>query len=245
MGGGYVRLHRDSIEHAVFEDEWLWKVFTWCMMKANFKDFNSVRGLIPRGSFTTGRFQAAEELGANPSRVVRAFAKLESLGSITVKTNNRFSTITVCNYDTYNSDCGDERTTNEQQTDSQRTTNEHTSEQQTNTSIKRQERKKAKRQKQHTYTPDFQKFWEVFPPLRKTSKPAAYEAWEAAINREQPEAIIAAAEEFAASWLANSEFCPGPAPWLNQDRWHDDRRAWQERKQSQPVRQSQGSIDGL
>lgn len=99
------------------------------------------------------------------------------------------------------------------------------------------------RENNRDYSPDFLRFWEIYPPTRKGSKPTAWHAWQAAILRAPPDAILAAAAEFAASDLAKSEFCPGPAPWLNQDRWDDDREAWRRRDgpngarpKNQPVR---------
>lgn len=79
------------------------------------------------------------------------------------------------------------------------------------------------------YSADFLRFWEIFPAVRKGSKPVAWKAWCGAVFRATPEEIITAATEFAESDLAKTEFCPGPAPWLNQDRWDDDRRSWQRR----------------
>lgn len=143
MGGGFVKLHRDAMDHAVFQDEWLWKLFTWCLMKANFRDFDSARGLIPRGSFSMGRIQAADELHTSPSRVYRGLAKLQSLGSITLKSNSAFTVVTVCNYETYQPSDSDTRTINEQQTDSERTADE----QRADTSRRRQEGKKGRNKK--------------------------------------------------------------------------------------------------
>lgn len=143
MGGGFVKLHRDAMDHAVFQDEWLWKLFTWCLMKANFRDFDSARGLIPRGSFSMGRIQAADELHTSPSRVYRGLAKLQSLGSITLKSNSAFTVVTVCNYETYQPSDSDTRTTNEQRTDSERTADE----QRADTSRRRQEGKKGRSNK--------------------------------------------------------------------------------------------------
>lgn len=77
------------------------------------------------------------------------------------------------------------------------------------------------------YSIDFLEFWLRFPSYRKRSKPVAWEAWQAAIQRKPPEDIIAAAKEYAASPVAQTDWCKGPAPWLNQDCWEDDRAAWQ------------------
>lgn len=136
MGGGYVKTHRDAMEHAVFQDPWLWKVFSWCVMRANFK---TTSDLAPRGSFTTGRIKAADELRMSPSRVYRIFKRLEKLGSIIVKSNSQFTTVTVCNYGIYQGDDSEVE---------QRLNNERTADEQpADTVIRREEGKKGRSKK--------------------------------------------------------------------------------------------------
>lgn len=144
MWSGYVKTYRASMDHAVFDDEWLWKLFSWCVMRANFRDASSPDGIIRRGSFMVGRIQASRELRTSDSRVYRGLKKLESLGSISLKSNNRFTTVTVCNYDSYQGDEPTIRTTDEQQTNNERTTNDRVSEQPANTIRRRKEGKKER-----------------------------------------------------------------------------------------------------
>jgi hypothetical protein len=125
MATGYVKLHRESMDHPVFDDPWLWKVFTWCIMRANFADSQYKDGPVERGSFKTGRNAAAESLNASPSSVYRAFLRLKKLGCISLKSNKHWTTITVCNYTTYQSDEEQARTTGEQQADNERTDSGH------------------------------------------------------------------------------------------------------------------------
>lgn len=100
---------------------------------------------------------------------------------------------------------------------------------------RKQQKRKTAANADRDYSPAFLEFWNAFPPTRKGSKPTAWHAWQTAILRATPEAIIAAAKEFALSDLAKSDYCPGPAPWLNQDRWDDDREAWKRRDGPQPT----------
>lgn len=72
----------------------------------------------------------------------------------------------------------------------------------------------------------FEQFWKEFPSKRKRSKGDARKAWKKAVKVAEPIVIIRAAAEFAKSTEGNSEVCPGPTPWLNQERWADDREAW-------------------
>jgi len=73
---------------------------------------------------------------------------------------------------------------------------------------------------------DFERFWKVYPPTRKRSPGDARKAFAKAIKICKPAVIIAAAAEFSLSPEGLSSKCPGPAPWLNQERWADDREAW-------------------
>jgi hypothetical protein len=85
------------------------------------------------------------------------------------------------------------------------------------------------------YSDDFQTFWNAYPSIRRGGKPVAWEAWREAITRATPDRIIEAAREFSESELGRCQYCPGPAPWLNQDRWEDDRAAWM--RNHKPVNQ--------
>jgi uncharacterized protein YdaU (DUF1376 family) len=74
--------------------------------------------------------------------------------------------------------------------------------------------------------PDFSRFWEAFPRGRKTKRGKAYPVWLRAINEADPETIIAAAAEYAASDVGQGQYVMGPEPWLNGECWKDDREAW-------------------
>lgn len=89
----------------------------------------------------------------------------------------------------------------------------------------------------------FDRFWESYPKNRRRSKAAAKKAWNAAIKKTDPETIIEAAGAFSQSVEGNSEYCPGPAPWLNQERWDDDREAWNRGNTQVQTARRQNAID--
>jgi hypothetical protein len=72
----------------------------------------------------------------------------------------------------------------------------------------------------------FERFWEAFPSGRKQGKGKARESFAKAVKKADPELIIAAAAEYAASPVGQGEYVKGPCPWLNQECWNDDRAAW-------------------
>lgn len=123
MAGDWLKLHRSILDSEQFQDPWICKLWIWCLCRANHCS-NSFAGTeIPRGSFVTGRIAAADELKVSPSRVYRGLDSLQRMGCITVKSNNRFTIVTVCKYETYQDAFRAERTTDEQPTNNQRTTN--------------------------------------------------------------------------------------------------------------------------
>lgn len=102
MQTGWVKLHRKSIDSRVFSDAELWKMWTWCLMRANHADRYFEGVCVPRGSFVTGTRSAAVDLNSAIATIHRRFKKLESWGLIEVKPERDFTIITVCKYETYN-----------------------------------------------------------------------------------------------------------------------------------------------
>ena len=82
------------------------------------------------------------------------------------------------------------------------------------------------------YSEDFEAFWKAFPSGRKSAKKAAYQAWEKAVKDCDPQTIINAATDYAASDVGCGEYVKGPQPWLNQGCWEDDRDAWKAKRPS-------------
>lgn len=74
---------------------------------------------------------------------------------------------------------------------------------------------------QKSENPHFEHFWDVWP--KRVAKADARRAWEKAVKKDDPEVIIAAAAEYAASpFRPEMKFIPLPATWLNGERWLDD-----------------------
>jgi hypothetical protein len=72
----------------------------------------------------------------------------------------------------------------------------------------------------------FSQFWELYP--RKVGKRRAEVAWRAAIKDTPAAEILAAVAIFAKSPKARSEYVPHPTTFLNQGRWLDDPKDWQD-----------------
>lgn len=72
------------------------------------------------------------------------------------------------------------------------------------------------------YTEYFQKFWQLFPPQRMGNKDKAFIAWKAALNRTEPDKIIAAVKEYSTSMEVTSGYAKNAAKWLKDDGWASD-----------------------
>jgi len=103
------------------------------LLKANFKDsFMAIKSgtgfmtvEVKRGQLIFGRFKAEEELNIDGSTIYKHLQKFEESGQISIESNNKFSIITICKFDSYqNNDIEEEQlrdsnvTTTEQLRDS-------------------------------------------------------------------------------------------------------------------------------
>jgi uncharacterized phage protein (TIGR02220 family) len=128
---GYIKLYRKILDSQVFVHEKTLKIWIWCLLKANFKpkwiDLKIGKGSteieVKRGQFIFGRNKAADELNMRSSTVYSHMQKLVRMGNIIMDSNNQYSIVTICKYDSYQKGIYSDMTSNEQVTDNQRTTN--------------------------------------------------------------------------------------------------------------------------
>jgi len=124
MAGDWVKLHRKIIDSRVFSDEKLLKVWVWCLCRAGFREQYWRGKSVAVGSFITGRKSGADECGLHPSSFHRAMKRLEEWKMIERKSNNRWTTVSVCNWGSYQNQDDADRTTSEQPANSGRTAGE-------------------------------------------------------------------------------------------------------------------------
>lgn len=99
--GGFIKLHRKSLTSEVFADPALWRVWTWCLLRANHKPQRFRGQVIPRGSFVTAMRTAAEELGMPRSTIHGVLGRLNKLNMIRTETGRGYTVVSVCKYETY------------------------------------------------------------------------------------------------------------------------------------------------
>lgn len=136
LKNGYVNLWRKSLECGLLKNHKVWVFWTWCLLKASYRVHKQVVGyqeieLLP-GQFIFGRKKAAIELGMSERNVRTCLDFLSKSQNLTIKTTNKFSIITICNWDIYQS----QNFLNDQQKDQPPTNKRPTNDQQTTTNNK-------------------------------------------------------------------------------------------------------------
>ena len=79
---------------------------------------------LEKGQFIFGRKVAANELKMSESKTYRLIKKLETMQNLNIKANNKYSIITIANWELYQSDSNNSEQQFEQQMNNKRTTNE-------------------------------------------------------------------------------------------------------------------------
>jgi len=116
---GFIKLHR-SLEHSqVFEDPLLLKTWLWVLMRAVWKPvkLHTVGRELKKGEFATTYSRAAGALGCTVNTVRRHFKRLEHMDQIRVRSDTRFTTVSVVNYRVYQTDDEKNYTTTNTTTD--------------------------------------------------------------------------------------------------------------------------------
>ena len=109
MNEGFVKLWRKSLESRVFKNEGLWKVWTWCLMKASHKKRwvsikagkNEIEVEVSQGQFVFGRKSAAKQLKMKPGTVRTRMDKLKNMQNITIVPTTQYSIISIVNWEVY------------------------------------------------------------------------------------------------------------------------------------------------
>jgi hypothetical protein len=104
---GFIKLYRKSIDAGWIKNHKLWALWTWCLLKASHKDYDIVVGLqtvhLTPGQFIFGLKKASQEIGLTLRETRTRIEYLKKAGNLTIKTTNRFSIVSIVNWQTYQS----------------------------------------------------------------------------------------------------------------------------------------------
>lgn len=213
---GWIKIHRKVTEWEWYTDIPCKVLFMHLIIVANRKP-SKWRGMtIGIGQRLTGRKILAEETGLSEQEVRTALYKLKSTSDITIKSTNKFSIITVCNYKNYQ--CCEIEEQPASQPASQPTINQQS------TTNKKEKNKEEKRLVQSDALNGFEEFWKAYP--RKEKKKEAMAAWKKGkCGNGIFETVMGKLEQFKATdqWSRDGgRFIPLPSSWINGERWNDE-----------------------
>ena len=99
MSGGWYKQLRNITERSWFKDANVLLLYTYLKATAYVADGQYEGQIIRRGSCPTTRAEMMEATGLSYKQVDKCLKKLLSSGEILVNGNNRFTIVTICDYD--------------------------------------------------------------------------------------------------------------------------------------------------
>ena len=123
----WLKLNRSILSSSVFDNPKLLKVWIWCLCKASHKEHDQVVGKqvqhLEAGQFIYGRKKASEELKIPESTLNDYMKLLQKMKNINIKSNNKYSVVTIENWTLYQGDHRQNRHQIRQQMDNKWTSN--------------------------------------------------------------------------------------------------------------------------
>ena len=133
---GWISLHRKITEWEWYHDASMYKLFTYLLLFANYEDKKFEGIIIKRGQILIGRKDLSKKLNISEQSVRTFIKRLKSTSEITIKSTNKYSVITICNYDSYQNNFEGANQQINQQINQQLTSNQPATNQQLTTSNK-------------------------------------------------------------------------------------------------------------
>jgi len=208
---GFVKLFRTSLESSLFTNANLWKVWCYCLLRANYKErtilFDTEEITLTPGQFITGRLQGATDCYMKPSTFRNQLKKLQSLKKLDIKSDNKKSLIRIINWGSYqdahygvDSKSDNRRTTKGQQKD-------------TDKNIRIVELKEIN----NTHS-DFNRFWKLYD--KKINKTKCFQQW-TKLNDTEKKKIFEVLPKYIKS-TPDKQFRKHPLTYLRIKSWEDE-----------------------
>ena len=105
----FIKIDREIINSQIWMHPGMLKFWLWLLLKASFKDRIAPLAIgisiqtvsIKKGQLLFGRNKAEEELCIDGSTLYKWLKKLVDWEQIKIESNNHYSLITICNYESY------------------------------------------------------------------------------------------------------------------------------------------------
>ncbi len=204
---GWLKIYRKFTQWEWYQRSEMVHLFLHLLISANHKPRKWQGVQINTGQLITGRLKLAAETGLSERQIRTCLTNLKKSGEIFIKTTNRYSVITICNYDTYQS----KEEVSDQQSDQQTTSKRPADDQQstTNKNEKNLNNEKEFDKPSHSEKIDFEILKNVYhekcPKLNKITK----------LTADRKKAVRARIKEHGKSAVMQVFSNVGNSPFLN------------------------------
>lgn len=104
MHRGFITLHRKIVDWEWYSDINVFRLFTHLILTANWKPKRWQGEIVNRGQKVISIQNLAQETGLTEQSVRTAIKKLKSTGELTSKSTNKYTVVTLTNYELYQSE---------------------------------------------------------------------------------------------------------------------------------------------
>ena len=127
MNRGYIKVWRKIADNDILQNHKYCAFFLWALTKAAHKEKTIIVGgqsvhLLP-GQFIFGRKSAAKALGMSEQEIRTCLKLSQNLDFLTTKATNKFTIISIINWDIYQGSDSDEQPSEQPTSNQQATTN--------------------------------------------------------------------------------------------------------------------------
>lgn len=176
--GNFIKIDRKILKWEWWSDINTFRLFSYMLIVAYWKDGKYKGKDVPRGSFPSSISELSRETNLTENEVRTAIKHLKGTGEITSKSHSKFTIFTVKNYDMYQSDNNQnhEQITSKSQADNEQITSKSQPINELLTSSILKEDKNIKEEKkEEDAAAGFAAFWEVYPKkVRRQEAETAY-----------------------------------------------------------------------
>lgn len=105
MDRGWIKIYRSLLDWEWFDDAETVKLFIYLLLSANYEDKKWRGMVVERGQYVVGIEALAKRLKTTRQKIRTRLEKMEKYGTIRTATTNRFTIVTICNYESYQDGC--------------------------------------------------------------------------------------------------------------------------------------------
>jgi hypothetical protein len=204
MSEGWIKLYRKFDEWEWFNISEMVHLFIYLLLNANHED-GEWRGVaINRGQIITGLHKLNERTKISIRTLRTCLYRLRKTGEIDIQTTNKYSIITILNYESYQGN----RQAIDKQPDKQSTSNRQTT-----------DNKQEDKEGNNEINISFDVFWNAYDK-KVGNKKLCIQRWNKLKDAERQK-IIDTLPTFIAS-IRDKQYLPYPEKYLNQRRWEDE-----------------------